>query len=64
MTHCLLRHPPGSTHFTYIIEILLDILSVQFMNCDFVVLIWCCGRAIPPLCLFLKFLPSPKILGN
>ena len=58
---------PGSWHFTYIIIFVSDILSVQLVNCDFVVVFCTCdiycmstgtGKGIPPLWLFLRFLPS------
>ena len=67
----LLSRPPGSPHFTFIIWIVSDIMSMQIVNGDFVVLFYLCniycvsvdpGRGIPPLWLFLRVLPSLTLL--
>ena len=58
----LVSRPPGSKHFTYIMWLVSDILSMHFVNC--VVLFCACdiyrtsvqpGRGIPPRWLFLRF---------
>lgn len=45
---------PGSTHFTY----LSDILSIQFVNSDFVVLFCSCGIFCVSVCPWMRDLSS------